>query len=181
MGDPFVLYLLRTRQPPAGGSRNRPPPCRGSNGTRQPRCHGLFGRTLIPAVTRGVTTLTPNSLQPHCLRLHSHIQMCVRDSQIKPDANSTTGLGRAGNGRLPASPKECVMLVSAHPKRSLGPASLKPSSGLTPTPNSVLPRWPGWGRTQAAALKALLRRSPPCSTPLLLGRRVGKLRDSLTK
>lgn len=127
--DPFVLCLLRACQPRTEGSgRNRPPPCRCSNRTGRPRCDGLFGGAGIPAITRGGTTLTQNSLRPHNLRSHPHTRIRRHDSQINTDANSTTCLDKAWNSRLPAPPKHawCCSLLTR-----LGPLSLQISKSYS--------------------------------------------------
>lgn len=128
-GDPFVLCLLRACQPRTEGSgRNRPPPCQCSNRTGRPRCDGLFGGAGIPAITRGGTTLTQNSLRPHNLRSHPHTRIRRHDSQINTDANSTTCLDKAWNNRLPAPPKHawCCSLLTR-----LGPLSLQISKSYS--------------------------------------------------
>lgn len=94
MGDPFVLYWKRRASHELEAVR--PPPSLGSHRTGQTRCNGLFAGPGTRAFGRRGPTLTRNIQQPHNLCSHPYTQMCLSDSQINPDANSTTLLDRAG-------------------------------------------------------------------------------------
>lgn len=92
------------------------------------------------AVRRGGPALPHNFLHPHNLRRHPRTQIHLRDSQINPDANSTTHLNRARNGWPLVSLDFCEQRAALLPTLSkyfLRPSRLKTPFGLHPLSSTL--------------------------------------------